>query len=63
MHKDLPRHKVHLVHFQLTTEKRDGRHVSDWDKLLAYDRGDLHLPIFVARETLFSGCLKVINCV
>ena len=41
MHTDLLKHKVQLVHFQLTTEMKDRIDVLDWDKLSRYDQDDL----------------------
>ena len=52
MHTDLLKHKVQLVHFQLTTEMKDRIDVLDWDKLSRYGQDDLPQLAFVARGML-----------
>ena len=52
MRKDLLKHTVQLVQFQLTTGMKDRTHVLDLDKLSTYGQDDLVQSASVVRETL-----------
>jgi hypothetical protein len=52
MSKDLPRHIAVLDRIQFSIGMKDRIHDQDSDKLSTYGQDDLHLLIFVARETL-----------
>jgi hypothetical protein len=52
MNKDLSEHTAVLGLEQFAIGMKDRMHVLDLDMLLMYDQDDLHLLIFVARETL-----------
>ena len=58
MHTDLLKHKVQLVHFQLTTEMKDRIDVLDWDKLSMYGQDVLLRLTSVVRETLVELALE-----
>ena len=52
MNKYLPRHIAVLDRIQSSIGMKDRIHDQDLDKLSMYGQDDLHLLIFVARETL-----------
>ena len=52
MNKDLLKHTAVLGQYQSAIEMKDRIHVQDLDMLSMYGQDDLHLLIFVARETL-----------
>ncbi len=52
MQKDLLKHTVGCVQFQLTTGMKDRIDFLDWDKLSTYGQDDLLRLASVVRETL-----------